>query len=64
MTRRLTGQNPGALVTATGAVSVPRVLLALPRGLVLPLAAALAIVPVALRQRDPAAELRAAEAMA
>jgi hypothetical protein len=57
-------------VTATGAVPVPPVLLELPLGLVLPLAALLAIVPVvaaavtALRQPDPAAELRAAEAMA
>jgi hypothetical protein len=61
---------PALTVTATGAVPVPRVLLALPLGLVLPLAAGLAIVPVvaaavtALRQPDPAAELRAAEAMA
>jgi hypothetical protein len=61
---------PALTVTATGAVPVPPVLLALPLGLVLPLAAALAIVPVlaaavtALRQPDPAAELRAAEAMA
>jgi hypothetical protein len=57
-------------VTATGAVPVPPVLLELPLGLVLPLTALLAIVPVvaaavtALRQPDPAAELRAAEAMA
>jgi hypothetical protein len=61
---------PALTVTATGGVPVPRVLLDLPLGLVLPLAAALAIVPVAaaavtaLRQPDPAAELRAAEAMA
>jgi hypothetical protein len=61
---------PALTVTATGAVPVPSVLLALPLGLVLPLAALLAIVPVAaaavaaLRQPDPAAELRAAEAMA
>ena len=61
---------PALTVTATGAVPVPRVLLDLPLGLVLPLAAALAVVPVvaaaitALRQPDPAAELRAAEAMA
>jgi hypothetical protein len=61
---------PALTVTAPGAVPVPPVLLALPLGLVLPLAAALAIVPVlaaavtALRQPDPAAELRAAEAMA
>jgi hypothetical protein len=61
---------PALTVTATGAVPVPPVLLALPLGLVLPLAALLAIVPVtaaavtALRQPDPAAELRAAEAMA
>jgi ABC-type antimicrobial peptide transport system permease subunit len=61
---------PALTVTATGAVPVPPVLLALPLGLVLPLAAVLAIVPVAaaavtaLRQPDPAAELRAAEAMA
>jgi ABC-type antimicrobial peptide transport system permease subunit len=61
---------PALTVTATGAVPVPSVLLVLPLGLVLPLAAGLAIVPVvaaavtALRQPDPAAELRAAEAMA
>ncbi len=61
---------PALTVTATGAVPVPPVLLALPLGLVLPLAAALAVVPVvaaaitALRQPDPAAELRAAEALA
>jgi hypothetical protein len=57
-------------VTATGAVPAPPVLLELPLGLVLPLAALLAMVPVvaaavtALRRPDPAAELRAAEAMA
>jgi hypothetical protein len=61
---------PALTVTATGAVPVPPVLLDLPLGLVLPLAAVLAVVPVAaaavtaLRQPDPAAELRAAEAMA
>jgi hypothetical protein len=61
---------PALTVTATGAVPVPPALLALPLGWVLPLAAALAMVPVvaaavtALRQPDPAAELRAAEAMA
>jgi ABC-type antimicrobial peptide transport system permease subunit len=61
---------PALTVTATGAVPVPPVLLDLPLGLVLPLAAALAVIPVvaaavtALRQPDPAAELRAAEAMA
>lgn len=61
---------PALTVTATGAVPVPSVQLALPLGLVLPLAALLATVPVAaaavaaLRQPDPAAELRAAEAMA
>jgi len=61
---------PALTVTATGTVPVPSVLPALPLGLVLPLAASLAIVPVAaaavtaLRQPDPAAELRAAEAMA
>jgi hypothetical protein len=61
---------PALTLTATGAVPVPPVLLALPLGWVLPLAAGLAMVPVvaaavtALRQPDPAAELRAAEAMA
>ena len=61
---------PALTVTATGAAPVPSVLIALPLGLVLPLAGLLAIVPVvaaavtALRQPDPAAELRAAEAMA
>jgi hypothetical protein len=61
---------PALTVTATGGVPVPPVLLDLPLGLVLPLAAVLAVVPVlaaaitALRQPDPAAELRAAEAMA
>jgi hypothetical protein len=61
---------PALTATATGAVPVPRVLLALPLSWVLPLAAGLAVVPVvaaavtALRQPDPAAELRAAEAMA
>jgi hypothetical protein len=61
---------PALTVTATGAVPVPPVLVALPLGWVLPLAAALAAVPVvaaavtSLRQPDPAAELRAAEAMA
>ena len=60
----------GLTVTATGAVPVPPVLLALPLGWVLPIAAGLAVVPVvaaavtALRQPDPAAELRAAEALA
>jgi hypothetical protein len=61
---------PALTVTATGAAPVPPVLLTLPLGWVLPLAALLVIVPVlaaavtALRQPDPAAELRAAEAMA
>ena len=61
---------PALTVTATGAVPVPRVLVALPYGWVLPLAAAVAVVPVlvaavsALRQPDAAAELRAAEAIA
>jgi hypothetical protein len=61
---------PVLTVTATGAVPVPPVLLALPVGLVLSMAAGLAVVPVvaaavtALRQPDPAAELRAAEALA
>jgi hypothetical protein len=61
---------PALTATATGAVPEPPVLLALPLGWVLPLAAALAVVPVVaaavatLRQPDPAAELRAAEAMA
>jgi hypothetical protein len=61
---------PALTVTATGAEPVPPVLLALPLGWVLPLAAGLAAVPIvaaavtALRQPDPAAELRAAEAMA
>jgi hypothetical protein len=61
---------PALTVTATGAVPVPPVLLALPLGWVLPMAAGLAVVPVvaaavtALRQPDPAAELRVAEAMA
>ncbi|MGB6458271.1 MAG: FtsX-like permease family protein, partial [Streptosporangiaceae bacterium] len=53
---------PALTVTATGAVPVPPVLLALPLGWVLPLAAGLAAVPVlaaavtALRQPDPAAQ--------
>ncbi len=57
-------------VTATGAAPVPPVLVVLPLGWLLPLAVGLATVPVvaaavtALRQPDPAAELRAAEAMA
>jgi ABC-type antimicrobial peptide transport system permease subunit len=61
---------PALTVTATGAVPVPPVLLALPLGWVLATAAVLAAIPVvaaavtALRQPDPAAELRAAEAMA
>ncbi len=61
---------PALTVTATGAAPVPSVLLELPLGWLLPLAAGLALVPVmaaavtALRQPDPAAELRAAEAMA
>jgi hypothetical protein len=61
---------PALTVTATGAAPVPPVLLDLPLGMLLPLAALLAVVPVvaaaitALRQPDPAAELRAAEAMA
>jgi hypothetical protein len=61
---------PVLTVTATGARPVPPVLLALPIGWVLLLAAGLAAVPIvaaavtALRQLDPAAELRAAEAMA
>jgi hypothetical protein len=61
---------PALTVTATGAVPVPPVLLALPLGWVLPMAAGLAVIPVAaaaviaLRQPDPAAELRAAEALA
>jgi hypothetical protein len=61
---------PALAVTATGARPVPPVLLAVPFGWVLPLAAGLAAVPIvaaavtALRQLDPAAELRAAEAMA
>ncbi len=61
---------PALTVTATGAVPVPPVLVVLPLGWVLLLAAGLAVVPVlaaavsALRQPDAAAELRAAEAMA
>jgi hypothetical protein len=61
---------PALTVTATGAVPVPPVLLSLPLEWILPVAAGLAVVPVAaaavtaLRQPDPAAELRAAEAMA
>ncbi|MGB6456730.1 MAG: FtsX-like permease family protein, partial [Streptosporangiaceae bacterium] len=61
---------PALTVTATGAVPVPPVLAAVPLGWVLPLAAGLAAVPVlaaavtALRQPDPAAQLRAAEGMA
>jgi len=57
-------------VTATGAVPVPPVLVVLPYDWILPLTAALAVVPVlaaavsALRQPDAAAELRAAEAIA
>jgi hypothetical protein len=61
---------PALTVTATGAVPEPPVLLALPLGWVLSTAVGLAAIPVvaaavtALRQPDPAAELRAAEAMA
>jgi hypothetical protein len=61
---------PALTVTATGAVPAPPVLLVLPLGWVLPLAAGLAVVPVVaavvatLRQPDPATELRAAEALA
>ncbi len=61
---------PALTVTATGAVPAPPVLVVVPLGWALPLAAALAAVPVvaaavtALRQPDPASELRAAEAVA
>jgi hypothetical protein len=61
---------PALTVTATGAVPVPSVLVILPLSWVLGVTACLAAVPVlaaalsAVRQPDPAAELRAAEAMA
>ncbi|MGH3303710.1 MAG: FtsX-like permease family protein [Streptosporangiaceae bacterium] len=61
---------PSLTVTATGGQPLLPVLVTLPLGWLLPLAAALAVVPVvaaavtALRQPDPAAELRAAEAIA
>jgi hypothetical protein len=61
---------PALTLTATGAVPVPSVLVALPVGWVLGVAACLAAAPVLaaavsiVRQPDPAAELRAAEATA
>jgi hypothetical protein len=61
---------PSLTLTATGAVPVPPVLVVVPLGWVLGVAACLAAVPVlaaalaTVRQPDPAAELRAAEAMA
>lgn len=61
---------PVLTVTATGAAPVPPPAVAVPYAWVLPLAAALALVPViaaaagTMRQPDPAAELRAAEATA
>ena len=61
---------PALTLTATGAVPVPSVLVVLPLGWVLGVAASLAAVPVlaaaltTVRQPDPAAELRAAEALA
>jgi hypothetical protein len=61
---------PSLTVTATGAVPVPSALVVIPLGWVLGVAACLVAVPVAaaalsaLRQPDPAAELRAAEAVA
>lgn len=61
---------PTLTLTATGAMPVPPVLVVVPVGWVLGVAACLAAVPVlaaalaTARQPDPAAELRAAEAMA
>jgi len=61
---------PTLTLTATGATPVPSVLVIVPLGWVLGVAACLAAVPVlaaalaTVRQPDPAAELRAAEAMA
>jgi hypothetical protein len=61
---------PTLTLTATGATPVPPVLVIVPLGWVLGVAACLAAVPVlaavlaAARQPDPAAELRAAEATA
>ena len=61
---------PALTLTATGAVPVPSVLVVLPLGWVVAVAVCLAAVPVVaaalstLRQPDPAAELRAAEAIA
>jgi len=61
---------PALTLTATGALPAPAVLVVLPLGWVILIAAGLPAVPVlaaaitALRQPDPAAELRAAEAVA
>jgi hypothetical protein len=61
---------PTLTLTATGATPVPPVLVIVPLGWVLGIAACLAAVPVlaaalaSARQPDPAAELRAAEAVA